>query len=237
MFSTKQIISAMAGVAMLALPVSAFAEHHDDNWNRARGHGSAFHQARVNNQIARSAPGTPFRYGRDYDHDRWTPAGGWQGTPAQRAPLNSYRPGWHPYAWNRPPYAWNNGYPPPAYRSYAAPVYQPYAGSSSNCAQQADWLTYRRQQTMLTIAQLRARGDNRAAGRLVPFVTGYTQRINGLNNGGCGYAPRTSYAAPYSSGSYYGNSNNGGSYYGNPAYGNSTLGALSSLAPLLGGIR
>jgi hypothetical protein len=30
MFSRKQILSALKGVAMLALPVSAFAAHHDN---------------------------------------------------------------------------------------------------------------------------------------------------------------------------------------------------------------
>lgn len=243
MFFRKQILSAMAGVTMLALPVSAFANdwnHH--NWNQ---HNRAVHNASVNHQLVGNAPvvGSPYatnRYG-------WTPPVGWNGAPAQRGYGASA--GYPPYAWNRYHHPWfapsapYQAYGSP-YPGYARPTYGYPQGAlnGANCNPAAvysgstpgtspSWLMTKRYNTMRTITQLRARGDSRGAARLVPTVQALNQRIGGLNNqAGCGFAPTSSLvnAIPY----------NGGSYYGNPGYGNSTLQSLSSIAvPFLGGIR
>jgi hypothetical protein len=238
MFSRKQILSAMAGVAMLALPVSAFANdwnHH--HWNQ---HNRAVHNASVNHQFAGNASVVGSRYAAN--RYGWTPSVGWNGAPAQRAPINVASPGYRPYAWNRYHHPWFA--PAQGYQGYARPTYgyapgasigaancNPAAYSGSTPATSPGWLMTKRYNTMRTIAQLRARGDSRGAARLVPVVTALNQRIGGLNNeAGCSLAPASSLvnAVRY----------NGGSYYGNPGYGNSTLQSLGSIAgPFLGGIR
>ena len=100
----------------------------------------------------------------------------------------------------------------------------------------------KRQQTMVTIAQLRARHDSRGAARLVPVVTALNRRIAALNRVGYngGYAPPLNYATgapsnalPYTGGSYY----NGG-YTGAPYTGNPTVDAFTAIAvPFLSGVR
>jgi hypothetical protein len=241
MFSRKQILSAMAGVAMLALPVSAFANdwnHH--NWNQ---HNRAVHNASVNHQLVGNASVAGSRYAAN--RYGWTPRVGWNGAPAQRAYVASS--GYPPYAWNR--YNHPGFAPAPAYQGYMTPTYgypRRAAMGAANCnpaavysgstpATSPSWLMTKRYNTMRTIAQLRARGDSRGAARLVPTVKALNQRIGGLNNqlgcnSGYGYSPASSRvnAIPY----------NGGSYYGNPGYGNSTLQSLGSVAgPFLSGIR
>jgi hypothetical protein len=219
MFSRKQILSAMAGAAMLALPVSAFANnsHHHD-WNH---HDRATHNAWVNRQAARNALVGPRYAANRYG---WAPPASWYGAPTQR-------PVYQPYA------APNYGYSAPTYGYLpgasigAANCNSAAAYSGSTPSQSPSWLMTKRYDTMRTIAQLRARGDSRGAARLVPIVTALNQRIGGVNRGlGCGLNPTNSLLStiPY----------NGGSYYGNPSYGNSTFQTLGSLAgPMLGGIR
>src|SRR5208283_3562883 len=192
MFSKKQILSAMAAVAMLALPVSAFANdwnHH--NWNQ---HNRAVHNASVNHQIAGNAPVVGSRYAAN--RYGWTPRAGWNGAPAMRGPINVASPGYSPYAWNRYPHRWFAPASPyqayaPAYPGYARPTYgYPPVGAmgAANCGPSAgysgstpgtspSWLMTKRYNTMRTIAQLRARGDSRGAARLVPTVTALNQRI------------------------------------------------------------
>ena len=256
MFSKKQILSAMAGVAMLALPVSALAGHHDDDdWNRPRPyaqHDQGWHQGWMRKQ---------------WKH------GGWNGTPAQRPPVNYAQPVVQPYGWNNGDEGECDRDGDRCEQAYApAPVYQPYAPpnygynpgawggdqdgdeggayssylqpppTGNNRSQSLGWLIAKRQQTMVTIAQLRARHDSRGAARLVPVVTALNRRIAALNRVGYngGYAPPQNYATgapsnalPYNGGSYY----NGG-YSGAPYTGNPTVDALSSLAvPFLSGVR
>jgi hypothetical protein len=246
MFSKKQILSAMAAVAMLALPVSAFANdwnHH--NWNQ---HNRAVHNASVNHQIAGNAPVVGSRYAAN--RYGWTPRAGWNGAPAMRGPINVASPGYSPYAWNRYPHRWFAPASPyqayaPAYPGYARPTYgYPPVGAmgAANCGPSAgysgstpgtspSWLMTKRYNTMRTIAQLRARGDSRGAARLVPTVTALNQRIGGMNNQlGCGLAPASSLAniIPYNNRGYY-----------NGAYANNqTVNTLSTIAvPMLSGIR
>ncbi|MGO9267287.1 MAG: hypothetical protein ACLQBA_20825 [Candidatus Binataceae bacterium] len=229
MFSKKQILSAMAGIAMLALPVSAFAGHHDHDgeWNRPRPfapHDQGWHRGWDNHQRNR---------------------GGWYGTPAQRPFVNNA------YGWNRYGHRWQPPVMPysaygPGYGGHMRPT-QAYAGAP-NCnaaaaygstpATSQSWMMTKRYNTMNTIAQLRARGDSRAAGRLVPTVTALNQRIGGLNNqfgcnGGYGYAP-SSYSGPASYGAM---PYNGYGYNGSYAN-NQTVNTLSTIAvPMLSGIR
>ncbi len=220
MFSRKQILSAIVGVAMLALPVSAFAGHHDGDWNRPRPF--AWHDQGLH---------------RGWAKHQWT-QGGWYGTPAQRAPINVASPAYPPYAWNRH-HQWLA--PEPPYQAYP-PAYGYAPVASTNCnpaavysgstpSQSPSWLTTKRYNTMRTIAQLRARGDSRGAARLVPTVKALNQRIGGLNRQrGCGVAPMSAQAnaIPYNNSAYY-----NGSYANNQ-----TVNALSTIAvPMLSGIR
>jgi len=104
-----------------------------------------------------------------------------------------------------------------------------YSGSTPS--QSPSWLMAKRQRTMATIAQLRARHDSRGAARLVPTVTALNRRISGLNHQlGCSVAPMSSQAnaIPYNNSAY-----SNGSYATNP-----TVDALSAIAvPMLSGIR
>jgi hypothetical protein len=231
MFSRKQILSSMAGMAMLALPVSAFAGNYD-HWNHSRP--NAWHERRLNNGFVKP---------------QWS-KGSWWGSPAQRAPINVASPAYRPYAWNRYHHQWFVPAPPDqasasAYQGYARPTYGYPPGASigaANCnpaavysgstaSQSPSWLMERRYRAMQTIAQLRARGDSRGASRLVPTVKAFNQRIGGMNNQfGCRLAPTSSPASmfPYGNSSY-----NNGSYATNP-----TVNALSTIAvPMLSGIR
>jgi hypothetical protein len=242
MLSKTTIFSALAGLALLALPVSAIAGHdHDrDDLRPQRWHDRGWH--------------------RGWEHqarsDEWH--GGWYGGPQQRFDQwNDRRAdgcdedgddcdgqeggtganyGYYPGAWNG-----------------ALPGY-----SGSRAGQSLPWLLAKRQQTMVTIANLRARHDSRGAARLVPTVKALNRRIATVNrygsNGyryspgsyvapptlGTPYSPVTYGGSPYA-GNYpnYGNYNYANSgYYGAPYTGNPTVDALTSIAvPLLTGVR
>jgi hypothetical protein len=259
-FSKKRILSALAGAAMLALPVSAFAGHHD-HWNHPRPnawHDHGWHNGWMRHQRARGG-----WYGPRAER-------GWYGPPAQR-----------PYGWNNgygcdedgdrcgwgagapmPSYQPNYGYRPGVWRgdddgdegaAGAYPSYLQQSPAGLPPSQSLSWLMAKRQRTMATIAQLRARHDSRGAARLVPSVTALNRRIATLNNrsgynGNYGYGP-TSYVAPvtssfnplpYNSPIPYNTANPyyGGGYYNTPYTGNPTVDALSALAiPMLSGIH
>jgi hypothetical protein len=112
--SKKQILSALVGVAMLALPVSAFAGHHDNDWHHPQPfarHDHGLHRGWLKHQWAR---------------------GDWYGTPARRAFVNYGPPRSRPYAWangyrhecddNGDRNEWEGNAPPTAYQPYAAPM-------------------------------------------------------------------------------------------------------------------
>jgi hypothetical protein len=124
MFLKKQIVSAMAGVAMLALPVSSFAANYDYHHGHARAF--AHNQALVNHSVPMAASRSANSY--NYNHGQWTPPATWTSTPnrpwQQYAASNGWVPSNNWSYWHNHPYASNNGYvPPPTYQPYVAPVY------------------------------------------------------------------------------------------------------------------
>lgn len=286
MLSRKKVLSAIAGLAMLALPVSAFAGHHDQygNWNHPRWHDQGFHKGWAKHQFV--PPAVRAHVARAYINHRLRM--GWEGRPMQRPWMNYGNPAAGPYAWNHGEgrgcdgdddnCGWMANNAGPGYQPYAAPNYggdqdgdenngsygnspswyQQMPPSSYNPSQQLSYLVARRQRAMATIAQLRARGDSKAAARLVPIVTALNQRIAALNRGagygnvgygnagyanaGYGYAPLASYMAPASPllnpAPYAGAAYAGTPYYGAPYTGNPTVDALSSVVvPMLAGIH
>jgi hypothetical protein len=129
MLLKKQIVSALAGVAILALPIGAFAANYgDNNHARAFAHGQAFRQAAVNYHIAATMAS---RYASAHNHGQWTPPASWASTPNRPWQPNQSNNGWVPPSnwsfWHHHPYAWNDGYIPlaPVYQPYAAPAYGP----------------------------------------------------------------------------------------------------------------
>lgn len=251
--SKKRFLSAMAGVAMLALPVSAFAGHHD-HWDHPRPnawHDQGWHKGWMKHQWAHGGQyGTPAQraygwnngYGRECDEDG--DRCGW----GANAPAPAYQPnyGYNPGVWTGDEDDDNEAR---AYPSYLQPS---PAGSAPS--QSLSWLMAKRQRTMATIARLRARHDARGAARLVPTVTALNRRIGRLNNrlgysGNYGYAPATGYMAPanspFNSVPYnppipYNSANpySGTGYYNAPYTGNPTMDALTAIAvPMLSGVR
>jgi hypothetical protein len=216
MLSRKQILSAMAGVAMLAVPVSALAKHHDDTYNPRpyAYHDQGFHKGWAKQRLAAAEPApiahryqaaprvAPKWYGRNYDEG---PRRYW----AEPRPIgwnNGYQPGWDrnyrcdadgdgdDCRWtnNSGPQYWQNngGY------DYGAPYswYDAQPRAKLGIAQQRAWLINRREHAMGIIARMRARGDSRGANRMVGIVRNLDQRIAMRNrqmgyNGFSGYAP------------------------------------------------
>jgi hypothetical protein len=292
MLSKKKILSTMAGLAMLALPVSALAGHKHDNPDRFRPytwHDQGWHRGWDKRQIVPTPyqtahndfrnrvnrytpgplvwnggdnadwahPGYHRAWDRDGDSSRWVPNGGpgyyhpvWGRNVASNyncdadgdncPGINNGGTGY----WNNnggynygQPYSWYQAEPPAAY----------------GLAQQRDWLIAKRQRAMETLARMRARGDSRAAARMVPIVNALNRRIARLNSQVGGrygandhyqFAPASAYVPPINSmvaPGYTANSRNygGSNYYGTatPYYGNTTLGALSSIAAPLFGVR
>jgi hypothetical protein len=251
MFSRKQILSAMAGVAMLTMPVSAFAGHHDGDRDDRRPfawHDQGFHRGWEKHQIAPMGP----RYGGGYDEDRRTPARGWYGRPTSR-----------PYGYHREcdedgdRCGWEANAPQRFYRPYAAPNYRYAPGywnedenedeggsyswyqqmppSSYNGSQRMGWLVDRRQRALYAIARLRARHDSRGAARMVKVLNGLNQRIAVVNNPRLGYSGGYGYNSGYgyapTMNNYFDPANSlgsalpyNGSYYGSP-YGSSYYGS------------
>jgi len=229
MFSRKEILSALTGVAMLALPASGFAAHYDNSNHRQSVRNQFF--ARDLNSHQYDGNRGLFAQARPYNSrpaHPWARIGG-DTAPILRDPVN-YGPAYQPNAWNGYRRAW---LPPaenvaPNYGNYAgAPALGNYPSCGSTSSTSTSWLMNKRHNAMSNIARLRARGDSRGANRLVPTVTALNRRINGLGRYGCGSAPSSYAAANPLIGSGY---NSG--HTGSP-----TFSALSSVAPLLGGIH
>jgi hypothetical protein len=260
MSSSKRLLSAVAGLAMLAMPVSALAAHHDEGPRQSRPsawHDRGFHNGWGRQQFAgrpyaRGYVGPPreghwnrplpWNYG--YAPNGWGNAqNGYYGCDADGdhcGPVNR----WHPRYWNNGG-SYNGGYyAPPVAEDYSWYQAMPPAGYS--VVQQRDWLIARRRRAMMVLAQMRARGDRRGADRMVPIVKALNSRIAAQNwrmNGGYAantYAPGRAtgygYASPLSSlvGTPY--ATRPGYYPNNSYYGNSpALGTLGTLVgPMLG---
>jgi hypothetical protein len=124
MFFKKQIVSAMAGAAMLALPISSFAANYDYSHNHTRA--AVRSQAFVNRGVSTMAPRYANTY--NYNHGQWAPSASWASTPnrpwQQYAASNGSVPSNNWSYWHNHPYAWNNGYAPgSSYQPYVAPGY------------------------------------------------------------------------------------------------------------------
>jgi hypothetical protein len=99
MLSCKQILSAMAGLVMIAIPVSALAKHPDDGNNPrtyAR-HGQVFHNGWAKHQSAGEAP--PSLAHRHYGEPRVAPT--WDG--------HNYSPPSERYSFAPQPIGWADG--------------------------------------------------------------------------------------------------------------------------------
>ncbi|HLW69658.1 MAG TPA: hypothetical protein VKS22_03450 [Candidatus Binataceae bacterium] len=126
MLSRKQILSAMAGVAMMAMPVTALAKHRGDNYNPRpyAYHDRGFHNGWAQHRLATAEPSfNPHRY---YAEPRVAP--NWYGRNDNQGARRYWaepRPiGWNNNQeprryWAQPqPTGWNNGYPPSWNRNY-----------------------------------------------------------------------------------------------------------------------
>jgi hypothetical protein len=238
MTKRKNILAAMVGLAMLAMPVSALAkDHHGGNWNNPRP--QAWHDQGNHNGWFKN-------HG---DRDDYRP--GWTGRNYYQPPVWHHEPDRDDYRYYRPtrnqePDEDDNYSEGPGY--YGGNYGTPYYGKSLG------QLMVDRQNEYRTYISLLNRHDSRAANRYWQKVLHPTdQRIAALNGG---YVPP---AAAYNNG-YYGNNglvggllgNNGyygnnapygnGGYYGNNGYsgnngyyGNNPMGGLGALVgPLLG---
>jgi hypothetical protein len=263
MFSKRNMLSAMAGLAMLALPASAFAGHHHDNdehngprpnawhdqgwhngWNK---HGGDYRPLNNVPYRMRATPAFPVYPTPVWHHERedeYAPAPRWRGHhepdaddyPRQACDEDGddCRGYSRGYSYQNSGAGYNYG-PPDSYYNGAPP-----AGYGSS--QQLNWLIQRRQQAYGVLAQMRARGDRNASNRMLKVVNNLNARIAQINRGSAGgyYGtpiPPASYVPPVNP--YVANPYGAG--YGYNQYGqygaatNPTVGALGSIVgPLLG---
>ena len=243
MITKQKILSALAGIALLAMPVSAFAGHHDRGWRDSErpfvGHDNGLHRGWFKHAEHEDDEGENEGYGR---------RGYYQ--PEYRAPAYEYR------RWNREEPE-DEGYSPNWGSNYdygeAPSWYDEAPPSGWGYSQRQSFLLNRRQRAYYTLARMRARGDRHAANRMQAVINRLNAQIN--NGGGrgygsrLGYPPAAYYGNGYDSGYGYGNGygagNNGYGYnsYGSNGYGyggtgNPTIDSLSGLlGPMLGNYR
>ena len=271
LLSRGKILSAMAGLAMLAIPVSALAGHRQDNFRAARPfaqHDQGFH----NGWGKHPGPIAPEPFARPVYRQplrQFMPAPqpiGWNGGWHEEAEEHEWHPAPQNY-WAHPPvqapyagceadgdncrqnqnYRWRSDDVPqyqPSYENeddnYGGQPYSSYtAPSTYNPVQRLNWLITRRQHAMFVIAQMRARGDSRGAGRMALAVNRLTTQINALqrqigysyNGTNYGYTP-SSYSAPTNP--FLGALNANSGYYGAPNN-NPALNAVAAVVgPMLG---
>jgi hypothetical protein len=276
LLSKGKIFSAMAGIAMLALPVSAFAGHRHDNRFAERPY--AEHDRGFHNGWSRPAP--PIQFARPIYRQQvrqfMAPPRpiGWNDEWREEAPEHAWQGGGRPNYWaqrrfpgsaygcdadgddcGQPNYRWRSDYRQqyqPSYEDdddYGGQPYSWYsqsAPSGYNLTQRRDWLVARRQRAMFVIAQLRARGNSRAAGRLARAVNGLNAQINAIDRQS-GYGYNGGRYNGYNGGGYNGYGYNGGGYngygsnYAPSSYGpsnyavNPLFGALTGNAGYYGG--
>ena len=248
MISKQRILSALAGIALLAMPVSAFAGHHDHGWRDSQrpfvGHDNGLHRGWFKHAEDRDDQGENEDYGR----------------------RGYYQPGYQQYS--APAYEyrrWNHAEPDTdEYRGNywgsdndygeAPSWYDAEPPSTWGFSQRQSFLLERRQRAYYVLARMRARGDRHAANRMQTVIN----RLNAqVNNGGrrayrspLGYAPSAAYNGNgYNPGYGYDNgygagyngyapgyNGHGGTGYG--ATGNPTIDSLGSLlGPMLGNYR
>jgi hypothetical protein len=210
----------MAGLAMLAIPVSALAHPKDfrDDPRPFAAHDQGWHRGWFKHQAeGPMSPTRPFAYRNDYvppaayynqalRRDEWR-EDAWRQNAWRRNAWNNgagYRRGcdadgddcegsYNPGYWNNGGGYYHNGggY---AYNEDESPGWYSMAPlTGMGVPQQQAWLIAKRQRVMVAIARLRARGDSRGAQRLVPVVNAFNRRIARLNNG-LGYNSGYGYA-------------------------------------------
>jgi hypothetical protein len=236
MMTKQKILSALAGLTLLAMPVSAFAGHHDHGWRDSDrpfvGHDNGLHRGWFKHAEDRDDQGENEDYGR---------RGYYQ--PEYRAPVYRYQHE-EPDGDESPRNYWgsDNDY------GEAPSWYDAQPPSTYGFSQRQSFLLERRQRAYYTLARMRARGDRHAANRMQAVIN----RLNAqINNGGrraygppVGYAPPVAYGNGYNPGYGYNNGYGAGyNAYGNNGYGyggtgNPTVDSLGSLlGPMLGNYR
>jgi hypothetical protein len=247
MLLKKSLLSALAGVAMLALPAVALAgpQNHDFKDRPNAGHDNGWHNGWSKHDRDRRDD-VHFRDNVHFNNRHYPPM-----VRVASPPRTAY---WHPVPYRpvpQPVY-----YPQPVRPYYPTPVadcaapvaagwnygppisyYDTLPPSAYNPAPQMSWLLERRQQAYVVLAQMRARHDRDAANRMLGVINNLNGRIENLNRGTAYYnAPAVNYApapVPYAANPAAYNTYAGGY---NPAYSNSpVLGALGNVVgPLLG---
>jgi hypothetical protein len=171
MISSKRIAGVVAGLLMLAVSASAFADgpgqyrrRHWQDWSRHHGWFQHHRRDAFYGQPPCPPSSAPMAWS---DRPRpWNPALGnqsWQPNGASGWPWsNGRQAGW-----------WN-----PGLSAHAPYNNQLLPGSS--VTQQRAWLLERRAAAASEIEQLRARHDSRGAARLATVMQGLNQRLNNL---------------------------------------------------------
>jgi hypothetical protein len=212
-FSKRNVLSAMAGLALLALPGNALAGHHHDHDNddQNRPRPNAWHdQGWHNGWNKHGGDDGPFKNVRSYQM-RATPI--FPIVP-RVAPVRRYeREGTYvpaPRWWghrepDREDYPrqgcdedgdYCRGYSEGAYNyqdswggyDYGPPdsYYDAAPPAGYRSSQQLGWLIQRRQQAYVVLARMRARGDRNAANRMLKVINNLNARIAQINRGTAG---------------------------------------------------
>ncbi len=196
MTTRKNILAAMVGLAMLAMPVRALAgDHHHGNWDDNPRPQTWHDQGRHNGWFKNHG-----------DRDDYRP--GWTGDDHRY-----YQPAWHHEDEEDEDYNEGGGY-------YGGGYEAPYYGGSESLGQ----LYQDRQNEYRTYQNMLRRHDSRAANRVLQVLRRTDQRIAALNGGYAPQAPGYGnyYGSGYNNG-YYGNNGYNGNNGNNPM---GALGAL-----------
>jgi hypothetical protein len=207
MKANKSVISALLGVALLAVPITAAARTHDDRHNR--GPVPAYNSYRH-----AVAPRVNFAPRAAANDRRWRDGEGWRDgyrdnyrpVAAPNFPIaapynvypNNYRPDYYPQAYNAAP-----AYYPQAYNSAPAYYGAPVGGGLANLVRQRD-------NAQILYRQAVANGNRDRAKHLLNDIIGLNKRIGGARTHdgyGAAYGTLNPYANTYSNG--YGNGNSG----------------------------
>jgi hypothetical protein len=210
MKATKSVISALLGVSLLAVPITAAAHPHDGDRNR--GHAPAYHQApayrsavapranfganftpraAANNRLW-MAPTAPMVAMRDRDDWRW-----------RDRDRDDYRnvPPYNPYqSYNPYPNSYGQGYYPEAYNN-APPYYGASVGGGlANLIRQRDNAQILYQQALRSGNRVRAKhlrndiiglnksiGNTRTRGGYGPAYGSFNNPLANTNSNGYGY--------------------------------------------------
>ncbi len=196
MTTRKNILAAMVGLAMLAMPVRALAgDHHHRDWDDNPRPQTWHDQGRHNGWFKNHG-----------DRDDYRP--GWTGDDHRY-----YQPAWHHEDEEDEDYNEGGGY-------YGGGYEAPYYGGSESLGQ----LYQDRQNEYRTYQNMLRRHDSRAANRVLQVLRRTDQRIAALNGGYAPQAPGYGnyYGSGYNNG-YYGNNGYNGNNGNNPM---GALGAL-----------